>query len=109
MAFRDIATAIGRGLGVPAVSLDEAEAAAHFGWFAHFAALGNRASGTATRETLGWEPTGPGLLDDIANAGYFNWLTRRYLHPLGRRICSGFRTGLDGGAGRARRTEFAAA
>jgi nucleoside-diphosphate-sugar epimerase len=72
VAFRDIATAIGRGLGVPAVSLDGAEAAAHFGWFAHFAALGNRASSTATRAALGWEPTGPGLLDDIANAGYFN-------------------------------------
>lgn len=72
VAFRDIATAIGRGLGVPAVSLEGGEAAAHFGWFAHFAALGNRASSAATRVGLGWQPTGPGLLEDIANAGYFN-------------------------------------
>lgn len=72
VAFRDIATAIGQGLGVPVLSLEGAEAAAHFGWFAHFAALGNRASSAATRTALAWEPTGPGLLEDIANAGYFN-------------------------------------
>ena len=34
LAFRDIATAIGRGLNLPVVSMSPEEAGAHFGWFA---------------------------------------------------------------------------
>lgn len=69
--FRAIATAIGHGLGVPVVGLDGEAAAAHFGWFAHFAAMHNRADSTATRAALGWTPTGPSLLDDLAGPDYF--------------------------------------
>jgi hypothetical protein len=48
------------------------ESAAHFGWFAHFAAIDNRASSAKTQKALGWEPTQPGLLADIDRPEYFN-------------------------------------
>ena len=68
--FRDIAAAIGKGLGVPAVSKTSEEAADYFGWFAHFAAIDNRVSCEWTRETLGWKPTQIELLADMAE-NYF--------------------------------------
>ncbi|RFM26541.1 SDR family oxidoreductase [Deminuibacter soli] len=71
IAFRDIATAIARGLNVPAVSTSKEEAAAHFGWFAHFAAMDIRASADQTKQALNWQPTQPGLLADMA-ASYFS-------------------------------------
>lgn len=70
-AFKAIAEVIGRGLGVPVVSLPSEEAEAHFGWFAMFAGMDVPASSARTREVLGWEPTQPGLLEDIEQAGYF--------------------------------------
>jgi nucleoside-diphosphate-sugar epimerase len=69
--FRDIATAIGRGLNVPAASLTPEEAHEHFGWFAHFAAVDNPTSTERTRERLGWRPEWPDLMSDIESAGYF--------------------------------------
>lgn len=71
VAFRDIAAAIGRHLGVPVVSKSPEEAAEHFGWMAYFAGMDTSASATKTREELGWEPTQPGLLADLDRAGYF--------------------------------------
>lgn len=68
--FRDIAKAIGTGLDLPVVSKTGTAAAAHFTWFEHFATIGCVASSTKTREMLGWHPTGPDLLTDIATAGY---------------------------------------
>jgi nucleoside-diphosphate-sugar epimerase len=65
ISARTIAEIIGRGLGVPAVSLSPEEAAAHFGWFATFAALDMSASSAWTRRALGWEPTGPTLVADL--------------------------------------------
>jgi nucleoside-diphosphate-sugar epimerase len=65
--FREIATAIGRGLGLPV----ESRPAEHFGWFAMFAGMDAATSSAWTRDTLGWTPTGPGLIGDIAAAGYF--------------------------------------
>jgi hypothetical protein len=47
------------------------EAANHFGWFAHFAALDNPTSGKWTRESLGWQPVQPSLLDDLGQGSYF--------------------------------------
>ena len=69
--FKDIATAIGQGLRLPVLAKTPEEAAAHFGWFAHFAGLDNRVSSQHTRETLGWNPSGPGLLEDLALPSYF--------------------------------------
>lgn len=70
VALRDIAEAIGRGLDVPVVSLPADEAAAHFGWMAMFTGHDLSASSAWTRQELGWQPTGPGLLADLA--GHFN-------------------------------------
>ena len=63
--LRDIAEAIGKGLNVPAVSISPQKAAEHFGRFAHFATLDMPASSAWTRETLGWQPTGAGLIEDL--------------------------------------------
>jgi nucleoside-diphosphate-sugar epimerase len=70
--FKDIATVIGKHLGVPVVSKTKDEAADHFGWFAHFAAMDAPASSAKTREVLGWAPTERGLIADIGQAGYFD-------------------------------------
>ncbi len=69
--FREIAVAIGHGLGIPVVSISAGEASAHFGWFRHFAELDAPVSAEKTREQLGWHPSQPTLLDDINKAGYF--------------------------------------
>jgi nucleoside-diphosphate-sugar epimerase len=68
---RDIAEAIGRGLKVPVVSLTPEESAKHFGWLAMFAGWDMPASSARTREKLGWNPTGPGLITDLENMRYF--------------------------------------
>jgi nucleoside-diphosphate-sugar epimerase len=71
VALREIAETIGKGLKVPVVSLDPDKAAEHFGWLAHFAGLDMPASSEWTRKTLGWNPTGPGLIEDLTNMKYF--------------------------------------
>jgi hypothetical protein len=69
--FRDIAGVIGRRLNVPVVAKTAEEAANHFGWFAHFAAINNLASSQRTREQLGWHAKQPGLLADLDRESYF--------------------------------------
>jgi nucleoside-diphosphate-sugar epimerase len=69
--FREIAGVIGRRLDIPVVSKTPEEAAAHFGWFAHFAAMNNVASSARTRQQLGWEPTHPNLIPDLDRPRYF--------------------------------------
>ena len=66
IAVRDIAGAIGAHLDLPVVSIPEAEAAEHFGWLGGFLGADAPASSTITQELLGWKPTGPGLLEDVA-------------------------------------------
>ena len=68
---RDIAEVIGRGLNVPVVPLAPQEAAGHFGWLAAFIGRDAPASSAQTRHTLGWSPTGPGLISDLENMRYF--------------------------------------
>jgi nucleoside-diphosphate-sugar epimerase len=65
--LRDIAEAIGTGLKVPVVSIAPEKAVEHFGMFGHFAMLDMPALSEWTRERLGWEPTGPGLVEDLTN------------------------------------------
>lgn len=69
--MKDIAETIGKGLKVPVVSIAPEKAGEHFGWLAHFAATDMPASSTWTRNALGWNPTGPGLIEDLTNMNYF--------------------------------------
>ncbi len=70
VALRAIAETIGKGLQIPVVSLDRDKAAEHFGWLAHFAAQDMPASSEGTRKMLGWNPSGPGLIEDLTNMKY---------------------------------------
>lgn len=63
--MREIAEAIGRRLNLPVKSIAAEETPAYFGWLAMFAGLDMPASSAWTREKLGWEPTGPGLIADL--------------------------------------------
>jgi len=68
--MRDIAEAIGRGLQVPVRSLSPEEVPVHFGWLGMFAGHDLPASSARTREKLGWNPTGPGLIADLDQMDY---------------------------------------
>lgn len=70
VSLRDIAETIGKGLKVPPVSIPADKAGEHFGMFERFATLDMPASSEWTRQTLGWEPTGPGLIEDLTNMQY---------------------------------------
>ncbi|HEX3987332.1 MAG TPA: SDR family oxidoreductase [Acidobacteriaceae bacterium] len=67
VTLRDIAAAIGRVLKVPVVAIAPEEAAAHFGFIGRFATIDLQGSSALTREKLGWNPTGPGLIADLEN------------------------------------------
>jgi nucleoside-diphosphate-sugar epimerase len=70
VAIRDVAAVMARHLGVPTRSISP-EDAAHFTWLAHFIGFDSPSSSVATRALLGWEPTGPGLLEDLELGHYF--------------------------------------
>ena len=70
VAARDIAQVVAAGLGIPATSVPASEAGAHFGWLGAFIGLDMPASSAWTRQTLGWEPTGPALLEDMKRMDY---------------------------------------
>jgi nucleoside-diphosphate-sugar epimerase len=71
VATRAIAEAIGRGLGLPVTSVAPDEAVEHFGFIGSFFAMNMAASSEQTRKLLGWEPTGPTLIEDIDAGAYF--------------------------------------
>jgi nucleoside-diphosphate-sugar epimerase len=62
-AVRDIATVIGRRLELPVEAVPEET----YGPLGPIFATDQPSSSTYTRETLGWEPTHPGLLEDLEN------------------------------------------
>jgi nucleoside-diphosphate-sugar epimerase len=68
---REIAEAISRHLNVPLVSIAPEDAGAHFGWIGAFFGLDAPASSAFTREMLGWQPTQPGLIEDLDQGHYF--------------------------------------
>jgi nucleoside-diphosphate-sugar epimerase len=70
VALKDIATAIGRGLNVPLISIAQEQAQEHFGFLGFFAGRDPLTSSTGTRERLGWSPKGPSLLTDLGNMRY---------------------------------------
>ena len=67
VSFKRIAETIGLRLGLPVESRERD----HFGWFADFAGADMFASSARTRARLGWEPTGPDLLADLDQPGYY--------------------------------------
>ena len=71
VSTREIAEAIGRGLGVPPVSVAPEQAADHFGWIGAFFGMDFSAASATTRRLAGWEPTGPTLAEDLAGGAYF--------------------------------------
>lgn len=70
LRFKEVAESIGRGLNVPVVSLTPEEAAGHFGWWGRLAGGDLAGSNAITRQKLGWNPTGPGLLADLQKVDY---------------------------------------
>ncbi|MFI5845966.1 NAD-dependent epimerase/dehydratase family protein [Catenuloplanes sp. NPDC051500] len=69
---REIAEHIGRHLGLPTASIPEERRAEHFGYFAPLITMDVPVCSAATRELLGWSPSGPLLLDDIDAGHYFS-------------------------------------
>jgi nucleoside-diphosphate-sugar epimerase len=71
VSLRAIAETIGKGLKVPSVSIPAEKAFGYFGaFFGHAVTQDMPASSEWTRKTLGWEPAGPGLIEDLANVKY---------------------------------------
>ena len=70
VAYRSIAEAIGRQLGLPVRSLTAEQAESNFGGLAMFVAGNGPASNTRTREVLGWTPQQPGIIADIERPDY---------------------------------------
>jgi nucleoside-diphosphate-sugar epimerase len=69
--IRAVAEVIGRHLDLPVASISPEDAAAHFTWLASFLAIDSPASSALTRELMGWQPTHPGLIDDLDQGHYF--------------------------------------
>jgi nucleoside-diphosphate-sugar epimerase len=69
--IRDVAEVIGRHLHMPTVAVPRDAAGQHFGWLADFLAMDTPASSARTRELLEWEPTQPGLIEDLDQGHYF--------------------------------------
>jgi len=68
--LKDIASAIGRGLNVPVISISPEQAQEHFGFLGFFAGRDAQTSSAQTRAKLGWNPIGPDLLTDLGNMRY---------------------------------------
>jgi nucleoside-diphosphate-sugar epimerase len=66
----EIAAVVAAGLGVPVRSLTPEEGQQHFGWLGIFAGMDLSASSAKTRKHLAWQPTGPGLIEDLKRMDY---------------------------------------
>ncbi len=69
---RTIAAVIGRHLDLPVVAISPEDAGAHFGFLAAFLGVDSPASSALTRALLEWQPTHPGLIDDLDQGHYFH-------------------------------------
>ncbi len=69
--LHDIAGVIGRHLDLPVVSIAPDKASEHFAPLGGFVGIDSPASSALTRELLAWEPTQPGLIDDLDQGHYF--------------------------------------
>jgi hypothetical protein len=71
---RAIAEVIGRRLDLKVASIVPEDADEHFGWLARSLELDALASSAHTSESLGWQPTRPGLIDDLEQGHCFREL-----------------------------------
>lgn len=69
--IRDVADVIGRSLNLPVVSVAAEQASEHFGWMGMFIGADSPVSSALTREWTGWQPTHPGLIEDLNQGHYF--------------------------------------
>jgi nucleoside-diphosphate-sugar epimerase len=71
--YRQIAEAIGNHLSLPAVPIpaDVLMLPGYFGFLANLVTLDTPSSNAITRQTLGWNPKQPGLIEDLDNGHYF--------------------------------------
>ena len=70
--LRAVAEVIGRHLDLPVAPISPGDAQEHFSFLAGLLALDSPASSALTRELVGWQPTYPGLLDDLDQGHYFH-------------------------------------
>ncbi|MGH2928915.1 MAG: hypothetical protein ACRDL8_11990 [Solirubrobacteraceae bacterium] len=70
--MRDLAEAISRRFGLAPTAVSPEQTATRFGFLAQFVALDMPASSAITGGLLGWEPTGPTLIQDIEAGAYSN-------------------------------------
>jgi nucleoside-diphosphate-sugar epimerase len=69
--IREIAEIFASNLGVPAISVTPEQAGEYVGFLGGFWGFDGPASAQITRDLLGWEPTGPGLIADLKEGHYF--------------------------------------
>ncbi|EME82709.1 uncharacterized protein MYCFIDRAFT_87637 [Pseudocercospora fijiensis CIRAD86] len=70
VAMKDIMTAVGSKLQLPVQSKTPEEAQALLGFFGPIVGADNPTSSEISKKALGWQPTQPGLVEDIAQ-NYF--------------------------------------
>jgi nucleoside-diphosphate-sugar epimerase len=70
VSTREIAEAIGRAFDLPVTSIAADDVQRHFGWIGTFFGMELTATNDATRELLGWTPTGPTLIEDLDAGAY---------------------------------------
>ena len=58
-------------LGIPAVSVAPGQAGEYVGFLGGFWGFDGPATAQITRELLGWQPAGPGLIADLKAGHYF--------------------------------------
>lgn len=69
--IRAVAEVFAARLAVPLVSVTPEQAGDHIGFLGRFWGIDGPASAAITRDLLGWQPTRPGLIDDLRQGHYF--------------------------------------
>jgi nucleoside-diphosphate-sugar epimerase len=69
--IREVAEVFAAQLAVPALSVTPEQAGEYVGWLGGFWGVDGPASARITRDLLGWQPTGPGLIADLKEGHYF--------------------------------------
>ena len=69
--IREVSEILAARLDLPAVSVTSDEIGQYLGFLGGFWGFDGPASAQITRDLLGWEPTGPGLIADLEDGHYF--------------------------------------